>query len=94
MELKVTGLANETDFKNPENVIFLIVFNNGLLRVPTTKEGADAIIRAKLAPHVGHDPDREASPPEPHPYANGSGDSDSDDDEDGAPAGEDGVPSA
>jgi len=48
-QLILTGLAHETDLSDLQNsgahAIFLLVFNGGELRVPTTQDGAEQVIK-------------------------------------------------
>lgn len=47
-QLILTGLAQETDFENPEQSTFFLVFNGGELRVPISEEAAQVVIQHRF----------------------------------------------
>jgi hypothetical protein len=48
-DLKVTGLAQESDFDNDGVVQFLLVLNKGALRIPISPEAAQEVIKIMYA---------------------------------------------
>lgn len=47
-QLILTGLAQETDFENPEQSTFFLVFNGGELRVPVSEEAAQVVVQHRF----------------------------------------------
>lgn len=60
-QLVLTGIAQETSLSNPDDTFFMLVFNDGEVRVPTNELGVSAILES-----LGSDKE-ETPPPRTHP---------------------------
>lgn len=47
-QLILTGLAQETDFENPDQSTFFLVFNGGELRIPVSEEAAQIVVHHRF----------------------------------------------
>jgi hypothetical protein len=45
-QLVLTGISQETSLINPDEVLIMLVFNNGEVRVPTNEYGVNAILES------------------------------------------------
>ena len=67
--LVLTGLAHEMNIEDPGDVMYLLVFNGGELRIPVLAESAKEVLRYTAEKTNGHNEQQEVvtAPHDPDP---------------------------